>query len=317
MARSLKNQQPRSTKGSAMQTDPSIHLLEEAGDQPFRFVFLPDIHLRPDKGSPEGMAACLQTINDLDPAPAFLLTGGDQCDELRDQDLEEARERVERFIEIWNHHVDLPTYHCVGNHDLVGWDEESIPDDHPHLGMGLMQDYLEMEKLYYSFDCAGWHIVVLDNIHRPERGDYIGKVDEEQLEWLREDLRANAERPAIVASHLPPITAVEFFSDRPEQEDEEWRLSFQRMAKDPRELLEVLREGNVRAFLSGHLHLLERLELLDHTFICCGSVSGHKWEGPRLGTPEGFTVLDCQPDGNFTCTYQDYGWQARNGEDGN
>jgi hypothetical protein len=36
------------------------------------------------------------------------------------------------------------------------------------------------------------------------------------------------------------------------------------------------------------IDLVERLELLGHSFICSGSASGHRWAGPRMDTPEGF-----------------------------
>jgi hypothetical protein len=75
-------------------------------------------------------------------------------------------------------------------------------------------------------------------------------------------------------------------------------------------LVETAKAGNVRAFISGHLHLVERLELLGQTFICSGSASGHPWNGPRLGTPEGFGVFDCRADGTFDFHYQSHGWKA-------
>ena len=66
----------------------------------------------------------------------------------------------------------------------------------------------------------------------------------------------------------------------------------------------------VRAFISGHLHLVERLELMGHSYICSGSVSGHQWNGPRMGTPEGFGVFDCRTDGTFDFHCQSHGWKA-------
>lgn len=42
----------------------------------FRFVFMPDIHLRQEYNSPQGMAASLTAVEKLNPRPAFIVTGG-------------------------------------------------------------------------------------------------------------------------------------------------------------------------------------------------------------------------------------------------
>lgn len=299
----------REAKG--LQTDPAINLRALAPDEPFRFVFLPDIHLRDRYHADEGMAACLAAAGSLEPQPAFLLTGGDQCDGLRDLEMPEATARAERFVRIWKAQTQIPAYHCLGNHDSAAWDVADAAQEHPQFGMQLMMDKLGMERLSYSFDCGRWHFVVLDNIECEGPGHYIGKVGEEELAWLREDLERNQEKPTVVACHLPPVSAVEFLTDRPEKTEAEWRLSFKRMSSNPAELVEVLQAGNVRAVISGHLHLVERIEMLGQTFTCCGSASGHKWTGPRLDTLPGLAIFDCYPDGEFTFTYHDYGWETQ------
>jgi 3',5'-cyclic-AMP phosphodiesterase len=73
----------------------------------------------------------------------------------------------------------------------------------------------------------------------------------------------------------------------------------------------VIQTGNVRAVISGHLHLVERIEMMGQTFIGCGSASGHKWTGPRLDTLPGLAIFDCYPDGKFTYTSHDHGWETR------
>lgn len=280
----------------------------------FRFVYFPDTHLRDEFGSAEGLAAALQAVERLQPRPAFILTGGDLCHDLRALDLAPAQRRANLFVEIWRANTSLPSYHMLGNHDPAGWGAGEVPEDHPDYAFGLMQRVLGLERRYYSFDHGGWHFVVLDNVHLTTPGKHVGYVDEDQLAWLREDLRQSRGRPAIVAMHVPPLTASEFLTSRASQDAEkgQWRLGFDRMSRNPGELLAALGESDVRAILSGHLHLVERLELSGHTFLCAGSVSGQQWMGPRRGrdTPEGFGVLDLKPDGTFDWTYQAFGWQA-------
>ncbi len=284
------------------------------GSASFRFVYFPDVHLRDEFRSDEGMAAALQAVERLRPKPAFLWTGGDLCHDLRSLDLEAARRRADRFVEIWNDSTSIPAYHLLGNHDAAGWGAGAIPPDHPDFAFGLMQRVLDLNRRYYSFDHGGWHFVVVDNVHRTTPGKHVGFVDEEQLDWLRADLRDNRRKPAMVAMHVPPLTAVEFLTSRPERdlENGRWQIGFDRMSRNPEALLEALEEGDVRAVLSGHLHLVERLELAGQTFLCLGSVSGQQWMGPRAGmdTAEGFAVFDLRPGGGFEWSYEGFGWQA-------
>jgi hypothetical protein len=68
---------------------------------------------------------------------------------------------------------------------------------------------------------------------------------------------------------------------------------------------------NVKAFFSGHIHRLDRIEAKGQTFICAGSVSSDQWRGPDVDTQEGFAIADCRADGTFSYRYDDYGWEAQ------
>lgn len=67
---------------------------------------------------------------------------------------------------------------------------------------------VEQESAHYSWDVAGWHFVVLDACFRADGVPYGRKnfewtdtfIPEEQLDWLREDLKAAA-APAIIFAH--------------------------------------------------------------------------------------------------------------------
>ena len=157
------------------------------------------------------------------------------------------------FVEIWRANTSLPTHHMLGNHDPAGWGAGEVPEDHPDYAFGLMQRVLGLPRRHYSFDHGGWHFVVVDNVHLTTPGKHIGYVGEEQLAWLSEDLRLSRGRPAIVAMHVPPLTAVEFLTSRAGQDEEkgQWRIGFDRMSRNPGELLAALGEGNVRAILCG------------------------------------------------------------------
>jgi 3',5'-cyclic AMP phosphodiesterase CpdA len=276
----------------------------------FRFAFLPDIHLMRERRSPVGLASCLAAVEKLDPRPDFLVTGGDLIDGLRFKDVREANELADLFVRLWGTHTKLPTYHCLGNHDAAGWGRSRFPEDHPQAGFKLLQEKLGMPGPYYSFDRRGWHFVVLLNLTLTTPGEYLSEFDEEQMEFLRDDLRQHRDRPTMIFAHFPAVSAIEFFAGRAEVEDGSWTLATKRVASNPMALVEATSGANVRAVFSGHIHRTDRIEAAGLTFICAGSVSGDKWRGPDHGTPEGFGVVDCRADGTFDYQYVAYGWKA-------
>ena len=78
------------------------------------------------------------------------------------------------------------------------------------------------------------------------------------------------------------------------------------MQRDVGPLLELLRPYNVRLALSGHIHLVDRVDYRGISFLCNGSVCGNWWQGPHQGTPEGYAVIDAWGDGSFQSRYIAY-----------
>lgn len=275
----------------------------------FRFIFLPCIHLRRDRDAFAGFRHALRSVGALNPAPDFLLTGGDLCHNLRDQSLADSAAIVGEFAAVLADGFAGPAYHCLGNHDLAAWNDRTAAND-PRYGKRLAIEKLGMPGPYFSFDHAGWHFVSLDYLLERGPGDFSPEFDEQQLEWLRADLAKAAGRPTVIVSHAPVASAVELFTDRATVDGKSRAVPFGRVVKNTPALFEAVKGANVRAFISGHLHLVEDLNFSGHRIICSGSVSGHQWGGPRLGTPEGFGVFDCRPDGSLEFTYQAHGWSG-------
>nr|WP_299385134.1 metallophosphoesterase [Allomuricauda sp.] len=96
------------------------------------------------------------------------------------------------FMSIWNSYPGKK-YHVIGNHDTDG-------------GFSRQQvvDYWKSMGTYYSFDCKGYHFVVLDGNDKdpsPERpSGYARYIGKEQLQWLKEDLD-QTHLPTIVFCH--------------------------------------------------------------------------------------------------------------------
>jgi hypothetical protein len=68
----------------------------------FRFVFMPDFHLRREFNSAQGMAKALQAVKPLDPAPTFIVTGGDLVHDMRSQSPAQCEEMAALFSRIWS-----------------------------------------------------------------------------------------------------------------------------------------------------------------------------------------------------------------------
>lgn len=96
------------------------------------------------------------------------------------------------FMSIWNSFPGKK-YHVIGNHDMDGgFTREQVVD------------YWKSEGRYYSFDCKGFHLVVLDGNDKDPSPDtppgYARYIGREQLDWLAKDLEST-ELPCIVFSH--------------------------------------------------------------------------------------------------------------------
>lgn len=289
-----------------------------AAQSTFRFLFMPDFHLRRDLASPDGMARALDAAMAVNPKPAFIVTGGDLCHNLRDQTLEQCEEMADLFVKLWSEHVDIPAYHALGNHDPAGWgkglDSFAGGKDHPSFGFRLMQRKLNLPALSRSFDHGGWHFVVIHNAKLADQpGTVIGEFEEVTLAFLRDDLSKNQGKPTMLFGHYPPVTAIEFFNGEANHNDEQkrWELGYARATRNPMALVEAIGNANVKAFFSGHIHRLDQIQAKGQRFICAGSVSGDQWRGPDVDTEEGFAVIDCHADGSFDYRYHEYGWDAR------
>ncbi|GGW45789.1 metallophosphoesterase family protein [Arenibacter certesii] len=92
----------------------------------------------------------------------------------------------EPFLDIWNSYKH-PTYHVLGNHDM----DDGFTKEETMAWWG-------MKERYYSFDSNGFHFVVLDG--NKKGAPWIGYIDEEQQEWLKQDL-AGTKSPTIIVCH--------------------------------------------------------------------------------------------------------------------
>lgn len=127
-----------------------------------------------------------------------------------------------------------PLVNVAGNHDLIHLNRDDLNAMWHRSG-----------PLYYAFDKAGWHFIVL---HTIERQDVEIRVPDTQLDWLRSDLAGGA-APAVVLMHHS--------ASEQSLDDSRWwpGRSHLALVKERAELRAILEQSHrVRAVFNGHLH---------------------------------------------------------------
>ncbi|MFO0840279.1 MAG: metallophosphoesterase [Phycisphaerae bacterium] len=280
-----------------------------------RLAHLTDIHVQPERRADQGMIACIKHMMSLKDRPEVVLTGGDLVMDSFDATFDRTKTQWDIFTRVLKDECGVPIEHCLGNHDIWGWNKSKsgATGEEPQYGKKWALELLGLAKPYRSFDRAGWHFIVLDSVAPGPKGGYIGKLDDEQMEWLKADLAKTPEKtPTLVLSHIPILAACAYFDTQREEETSgEWHVTPAEMHIDCRKLVELFgKHPNVKLCLSGHIHQIDRVEFNGVTYICDGAVCGAWWRGKNQGFPEGYGVLDLFDDGTFTHDYMTYGWIA-------
>ncbi|WP_319481094.1 metallophosphoesterase [uncultured Draconibacterium sp.] len=267
----------------------------------FSFVFMTDIHITPERNATEGFSQAIDTINSLN--PDFVLTGGDNIMDALGQTYE-ASDSLYKLYENTVAQVKAPVYSTMGNHEVFGLYEKSgVSPLHEEYGKQLYENRLA--KRYYSFDYKNWHFVVLDGIGFTNDRHYYGHVDEEQLEWLAEDLKTAGDKPIAVSIHIPLLSIGSQIMQSPTE-----GMSKGSIVTNANQVREILEQHNTKLVLQGHLHFLEDIEYNGIHYITGGAISSQWWQGQRFGMEEGFLKIDVSGE-NFSWQYVDYGWDVK------
>lgn len=278
-----------------------------------RVAHLTDIHVTTNLNAGPGMHACLKHVNDLKDKPQLMITGGDMIMDALKVSKNSAAEQWNLFTQTLGDASNIPVHHCIGNHDIWGWQatpEVAPPGDRDY-GKAWAVDLLQMPKPYYSFDKNGWHFVVLDTVHQREGFGYIGWIDPAQMEWLEKDLAAvPAKTPTMVVSHIPLLSMTPFLATGDKEIEKNFQCSISEMVCNSRRVVNLLSKyPTVKLALSGHIHLNDTVVYNGVTYVCAGAVSGAWWLGNRFETKPGYSVVDLYADGSFQQQYIPWGWK--------
>jgi Icc protein len=278
-----------------------------------RIAHLTDIHVQPEKRADQGLTACLRHVQNLPDRPELILTGGDAVFDSFEAD----NERTQLLWDLWRktlkQECSIPLEHCIGNHDIWGGNKRKsgTTGDEPNYGKKRAIEMLELPDRYRSFDRNGWHFIVLDST-QPQGDGYKAYLDEQQFQWLADDLKSTKPNtPALVLSHIPICTATVFMGAA-DAKREDWTISGGRMHLDALRLKSLFNQyPNVKLCISGHMHLVDRVDYNGVTYLCNGAVSGNWWKGRHKECSEGYAIIDLYDDGGFERQYVQYGWQAQ------
>ena len=125
------------------------------------------------------------------------------------------------------------------------------------------------------------------------------------MQWLQDDLNScPKETPVVIISHQPILSAATFMSGGNTKKEGDWHIPASWMNIDAQELKDIFAQHpNVKLCLSGHLHLVDRVDYNNVSYVCNGAVCGAWWRGKNLECDEGYGLIDLYDDGTFHNQY--------------
>jgi len=233
----------------------------------------------------------------------MVLNGGDIVFDMNKENIGTINDQWKLVQNIMKNECSLPVHYCLGNHDIWWYEDDK---GQAVYGKKYALDKLQLVKPYYSMEKNGWKIIVLDSVHLDiDNTWYIGKLGDEQLTWLSDELKAtDANMPVMVMSHIPILTALLMIED---DIVNKWTMLGGDMHTDTAKIINLFyQHPNVKLCLSGHLHMRDKVFYNNVTYLCNGAVSGAWWEGNRRETAPGYGLIDLYADGTFEEKYVNY-----------
>lgn len=268
-----------------------------------RVAHLTDVHLKDQFDAPARFTRCLHHVQQQSPKVDFILNGGDIVFDMNKENIATIEAQWTLWHQVIKSECNLPIHYCLGNHD-IWWNEND--KEQATYGKAYSMDKIGLQQPYYSFNKNGWKFIVLDSVHLDiDNTWYIGKLGDEQFNWLENELKTTeANMPVLVVSHIPILTATNLVDD---DIVNKWVMTGGDMHTDTAKIIALFyKYPNVKLCLSGHIHLREKLVYDNITFICNGAVSGAWWDGNKRETAPGYGLIDLYAYGSFEEKYVNY-----------
>jgi Icc protein len=268
----------------------------------FTFLFITDTHLQPELNAAVGCHQCFQKARTI--KADFAIQGGDHVFDSLGVGLKRASSLFDLYGET-EQVLGMKLYHTIGNHDCFGiFPASGISPSDPLYGKKMFES--RFGKIHYSFDHKGVHFMVLDSIGITDDRAYEGRISAPQIDWIIADLRTvPAATPIIVITHIPLVTAFTSYVAPPAQPPRHASLT----VANAYQVIRLFEGHNVIGVLQGHTHINEQVVWRGVPYITGGAVCGNWWHGVRMGTPEGFTVVEVH-NGKLSTRYETYGFQS-------
>jgi 3',5'-cyclic-AMP phosphodiesterase len=223
-----------------------------------------------------------------------------------------VRAQWDIFERVLRANVSTKVESVIGNHDVWGWNDIAKFKSESAFGKRYAMERLELDRTYRSFNRAGWHFVFLDSVHRRSGNGYTAKLDDEQFEWFADDLNRTPKNvPVLIVSHIPILSACAYLDGHNESSGD-WRVPGAWMHIDARRIKDLFqRHPNVKACISGHIHLVDHVRYLNVPYYCNGAACGGWWAGPFQECRNGFALVDLYDNGWVQNRYMHYDWSPR------
>ncbi len=240
----------------------------------FRFVVMGD-----SRGSDDGIDT--KVFRELlkqagSESPEFILFAGDMTTGSKHRDI--YRRRLLEWRAIVGE-SGIPVYIAIGNHEVKSELSEDILRsifDMPRNGP------VQFKGLAYSFDYHNAHFIALDtdgykNFHR---------IDTEQLDWLKEDLENNKNKPIFVFGHEPAYPVYSHIKG-----------SLDRYSSKRDELWDIFRKYGVTVYFCAHEHLYNRSKHEGVYQIITGGAGAHLHSSAGNGGFHHYVIVDVKDNG--------------------
>ena len=179
-----------------------------------RVAHITDMHIFRDGVPEKGISQLLEKLHNMKDRPDFVLNTGDNVMDSLEHDKHDTLDQWDAWRNYFRSKLDYQLYNCIGNHDVWGWklNDEQVKQE-PDYGKVLAMKQLGLNQRYHHFEKKGWHFICLDSVFQDERG-YIGRLDDEQFEWLEKQLSAIPKNePVCLASHIPILAPSAFSTE--------------------------------------------------------------------------------------------------------